>query len=65
MAFVVGQAIGLNVTDAARDYIHLYRGDSAALAESLGGIQRTASAILTAIHVDDSTASREQSRSAA
>lgn len=46
-AFVVGHAIGLDVTDAARDYIQLYRGD--ALAESLGRIQRTATVILTAI----------------
>ena len=27
VAFFVCQAIGLDVTDAARDYIHLYRGD--------------------------------------
>jgi antirestriction protein ArdC len=65
VAFVVGQAIGLDVTDAARDYIHLYRGDSAALAESLGRIQRTAAAILTAIGIDDSTASRADSGSVA
>lgn len=49
VAFVVGNAIGLDVTDAARDYIHLYRGDSTALAESLGRIQRTAALILTAV----------------
>jgi hypothetical protein len=46
---LVANAIGLDVTDAARDYIHLYRGDSAALAESLGRIQRTAALILTAV----------------
>jgi hypothetical protein len=40
VTFVVGQAVGLDVTDAARDYIHLYRGDAAALIESLGRIQR-------------------------
>lgn len=42
VAVVVGQAIGLDVTDASRDYIHLYRGDGAALTESLARIQRTA-----------------------
>lgn len=65
VAFVVGQAIGLDVTEAVRDYIQLYRGDSAALAESLGRIQRTAAAILTAIGIDDSATGREDSRSAA
>jgi hypothetical protein len=49
VAFVVGQASGLDVTDAARDYIHLYRGDNAALSESLGRIQRTSAAILMRI----------------
>jgi len=39
----------LDVTDAARDYIHLYRGDRAALAQSLERIQRTAAAILATI----------------
>ena len=32
VAFVVEEAIGLEVTDSACDYIHLYRGDVAALA---------------------------------
>jgi len=59
VAFVVGQAVGLDVTDAARDYIHLYRGDGAALAESLGRIQRTAAAVLTAIGADDTDAGRD------
>ncbi len=49
VAFVVGHAVGLDVTDAARDYIHIYRGDSTALAQSLDRIQRTASIILAAI----------------
>jgi hypothetical protein len=65
VAFVVGHANGLDVTDAARDYIHLYRGDGAALAESLGRIQRTAATILTAIEIDDTAACGEPSRSAA
>jgi hypothetical protein len=49
VAFVVSSAIGLDVTDAARDYIQLYRGDGEALCESLDRIQRTASIILAAI----------------
>jgi len=49
VAFVVGHAIGLELTDAARDYIHSYRDDSTALAQSLDRIQRTASAILATI----------------
>jgi len=65
VAFVVGQAVGLDVTDAARDYIHLYRGDGAALAESLGRIQRTAAAVLTAIGADDTDAGRDELHSAA
>jgi hypothetical protein len=53
VAFVVGHALDLDVTDTARDYIHLYRGDAAALADSLGRIQRTAATILAAINVDE------------
>ncbi|MGE0445695.1 MAG: ArdC family protein [Vicinamibacterales bacterium] len=49
VAFVVSTAIGLEVTDAARDYIHLYQGDGEALSQSLDRIQHTASAILAAI----------------
>lgn len=48
VAFVVSQAIGLEVLDSARDYIHLYRGDQAGLAESLTRIQSTAASILDA-----------------
>jgi hypothetical protein len=49
VAFVVGEAIGLRVADAARDYIHLYRGDREALANSLERVQRTAAVILGAL----------------
>ena len=52
VAFVVGQAVGLEVADASRDYIHLYRGDSAMLTASLERISRTASSILKGIQVD-------------
>ncbi len=65
VAFVIGHAIGLDVTDAARDYIHLYRGDGGALAESLGRIQRTAAEILGVISRDDADAGCEEARSAA
>lgn len=51
VAFVVAQAVGLDVADAARDYIHLYQGDCAALAESLECVQRTAAEILGAIRL--------------
>ena len=53
VAFVVGQAIGLEVADASRDYIHLYRGDSNALTASLERIQRTASSILQSVRVGE------------
>ena len=46
VAFVVGQAVGLENAEAARDYIHLYSGDREALVASLDRIQRTASSIL-------------------
>ena len=49
MAFVVAQATGLDVVDAARDYIHLYHGDRDALVACLDRIQRTATAILDAM----------------
>lgn len=48
-AFVVGQAIGLDVADSSRDYIHLYRGDGPALQKSLERIRRTAAHILAAV----------------
>src|SRR4029077_5161297 len=49
VAFVVGHAIGLDVADASRDYLHLYRGDRTALAQSLTRVQQTAATILEAI----------------
>jgi hypothetical protein len=49
VAFVVGGAVGLNTSDASRDYIHLYRGDRAGLASSLDRVQRAASTILSAV----------------
>lgn len=49
VAFVVGEAIGLHVGDAARDYIHLYRGDRDGLLSSLDRIRSAASTILSAL----------------
>jgi len=49
VAFVGGGAVGLDTSDASRDYIHLYRGDREALSGSLNRIQRAASMILNAI----------------
>ena len=49
VAFVVCQAIGLDAGTASADYIQLYEGDKATLAESLDLIQQTAAEILAAI----------------
>src|SRR5262249_53752605 len=52
VACAVGEAIGVDSVGAARDYIHLYRGDRDALSASFERIQRAASTILTAIEAD-------------
>jgi hypothetical protein len=52
VAFVACEAVGLDSSTASADYIHLYSGDKAILAESLYFIQFTAQAILTAITAD-------------
>lgn len=52
VAFVVCQAVGLDCSTAASDYIQLYKGDKKMLFESLDRIQRTASEILKAVMVD-------------
>src|ERR1700678_3401538 len=49
IAFVVGKTIGLDTGRASADYIHLYHGNAALLAESLEVIQRTSALILSAI----------------
>ena len=49
VAFIVGQAIGLEVGNSSADYIQLYHGDVALLTESLEVIQRTSAVILGAI----------------
>jgi uncharacterized protein DUF955 len=49
VAFVVGEAVGLDAGESSRDYLHLYNGDRQALAQSLDRIQRAASVILSAL----------------
>jgi hypothetical protein len=49
VAFIVGQAVGLEMGTASSDYIQMYAGNAALLAESLEVIQRTSGVILAAI----------------
>jgi hypothetical protein len=49
VAFIVGQAIGLEMGRASSDYIQMYAGNAALLAESLEVVQRTSAVILDAI----------------
>ena len=49
IAFVVSKAIGLEGGNASADYIQLYHGNAALLAESLEVIQRTSAVILAAL----------------
>jgi antirestriction protein ArdC len=49
IAFVVGKTIGLSTGRASADYIHLYHGNAALLAESLEVIQKASAVILSAI----------------
>jgi hypothetical protein len=52
IAFVVSQTIGLDAGRATADYIHLYHGNAALLAESLEVIQKTSALILSAIETE-------------
>ena len=54
VAFIVGQAIGLEMGKASSDYIQMYAGNAALLAESLEVIQRTSAVILGAITFEES-----------
>ena len=56
VAFIVGQAVGLEMGNASSDYIQMYAGNATLLAESLEVIQRTASAILRAIRPEEEAA---------
>lgn len=55
IAFVVAQTIGLSTGRASADYIHLYHGNAALLAESLEVIQRTSGVILSALELPAET----------
>ena len=54
MAFIVGQAIGLEMGRASSDYIQMYAGNPALLAENLEVVQRASAVILGAIHAESS-----------
>lgn len=49
VAFIVGNAIGLDMSTASADYIRLYDGNADALTESLDGISKAAKIILGAL----------------
>ena len=59
VAFIVGQAIGLEMGTASSDYIQMYAGNAALLAESLEVIQRTSAVILAAVETDDTAQEAE------
>jgi antirestriction protein ArdC len=52
VAFIVGQGIGLEIGRASSDYIQMYAGNAALLAESLEVVQRTSAVILGALTVE-------------
>jgi hypothetical protein len=60
IAFVVGKAIGLDTGRVSADYIHLYHGNAALLAESLEVIQRTSAVILSALETPTAEAEAAQ-----
>jgi hypothetical protein len=49
VAFIVGNAIGLDMSTASADYIRLYNGNAEALTDSLEGISKAAKIILGAV----------------
>jgi hypothetical protein len=57
VAFIVGQAIGLEMGKSSSDYIQMYAGNASLLAESLEVIQRTSAVILAAIRPEESAES--------
>jgi hypothetical protein len=63
VAFIVGQAIGLEMGRASSDYIQMYAGNAALLAESLEVVQRTSAVILGAIALESSGAENAPSDS--
>jgi N-terminal domain of anti-restriction factor ArdC len=59
VAFIVGQSVGLEMGNASSDYIQMYAGNAALLAESLEVIQHTSAVILAAIQPKESTQENE------
>jgi N-terminal domain of anti-restriction factor ArdC len=59
IAFIVGQSVGLVMGTASSDYIQMYAGNAALLAESLEVIQRTSAVILAAIQPKEPTQENE------
>jgi len=53
VAYAVCRAVGVDARDASTDYIRLYRGDAATLAESLSHIQRVAAEIIAGVTVGE------------
>lgn len=62
VAFVVCQAVGLDTSTAASDYIQLYAGNKETLAASLDRIQQAASAILAALLDDEPNHDQDSNR---
>ena len=60
IAFVVSQTIGLDSGRASADYIHLYHGNAALLAESLEVIQKTSALILSALETEQVAAEQTE-----
>jgi hypothetical protein len=59
VAFIVGQSVGLEMGNASSDYIQMYAGNAALLAESLEVIQHTSAVILAAIQPKEPTQENE------
>ena len=55
VAFIVGQAVGLEMGTASSDYIQMHAGNAPLLAESLEVIQRASAVILGAITAEEFT----------
>lgn len=53
VAFIVGQAVGLDMGKTSADYIQLNHGNAALLTESLEVIQRASAVILDAIYPEE------------
>jgi antirestriction protein ArdC len=63
VAFIVGQATGLEMGKNSSDYIQMYAGNAELLAESLEVIQRTSAVILDAITGESATTQNAPSAS--